>query len=88
MRSDREIYLRSFSKNLRALRKAKGFTQERLAYEADLSYKYLQELERGKKSPSLITLIRLCKALAVSLNEISKGLIKMETDSEYDDLNE
>jgi len=81
MKSDREIYLRSFSINLRALRKAKGYTQERLAYEADLSYKYLQELEGGKKCPSLIIVIRLCKALDVSLNEIG-GLSKMGKDKE------
>lgn len=70
MKYDREIYLRNFAINLRALRKAKGFTQERLAHEADFSYKYLQELEGGKKCPSLIIVIRLCKALDVSLNEM------------------
>ena len=81
MKSDREIYLRSFSRTLRALRKAKGYTQERLAHEADLSYKYLQELEGGKKCPSLIIVMRLCKALDVSLNEIG-GLSKMGKDKE------
>lgn len=82
MKSDREIYLRSFSRNLRAFRKAKGYTQERLAYEADLSYKYLQELEGSKKCPSLIVVIRLCKALDVSLDEIIAGLSRMGKDSE------
>ena len=70
MKSNREIYLKSFSMNLRALRKARGYTQEQLAHEADLSYKYLQELEGGKKCPSLIIVIRLCKALDVSLTEM------------------
>lgn len=82
MKSDREIYLKSFSRNLRALRIAKGYTQERLAHEADISYKYFQELEGGKKCPSLIVVIRLCKALDVNLDEVLKRLITMETDLE------
>lgn len=86
MESDREIYLRSFSRKLRAFRKAKGYTQEQLAYEADLSYKYLQELEAGKKCPSLIIVIRLRKALDVGLDEIFPGLNKMVKES-GDDLN-
>lgn len=60
---------------------AKGYTQERLAYESDLSYKYYQQLEGGKTNPSLIVLIRLCKALDVSLNEIG-GLSKMGENTE------
>jgi len=82
MESDRETYLRRFSINLRALRKAKGYTQERLAHEADVSYKHLQDLEAGKKCPSLIIVIRLCEALDVSLDELLEGMIKMEKDSE------
>lgn len=76
MISDRERCLRNFSTKLRDLRRAKGYTQERMAHEADLSYKYLQELEAGKKCPSLIVAIRLCLALGVSLDEIVKEMIK------------
>jgi transcriptional regulator with XRE-family HTH domain len=78
MKLEREIYLQSFATKLRALRKAKGFTQEELAHEAELSYKYLQELEGGKKCPSLIVVIHLCLALDVSLDEIAEDLIKKE----------
>jgi transcriptional regulator with XRE-family HTH domain len=81
MKSDRELYLQSFATNLRTLRKAKGYTQERLAYEATLSYKYLQELEGSKKCPSLIIVIRLCIALDVSLDEIVEDLSKLRKDT-------
>ena len=74
MKSDRKTVLRVFSKNLRKLRRGKGYTQEHLAYGADLSYKYLQELEAAKKCPSLIVVIRLCKALDIGLVEIIDGL--------------
>lgn len=71
MRSDREI-LRCLSKNLRTLRKARKLSQEKLAFEGRISYKYLQELEscNNKKCPSLIKVIRLCEALGVSFDEI------------------
>ena len=45
--------------NVRALRIAKGITQEELAFEADLDLTYVGGIERGKRNPSLMVMTRL-----------------------------
>ncbi|MDF0750819.1 helix-turn-helix domain-containing protein [Marinobacter sp. 71-i] len=37
----------AFGRNLRAIRKAKGFSQERLAYDAGIDRSYVGKIERG-----------------------------------------
>lgn len=51
--------------NVRTLRIAKGLTQEQLAFEADLDLTYVGGIERGKRNPSLLVIVRLCKVLAI-----------------------
>jgi transcriptional regulator with XRE-family HTH domain len=57
-------------KELRAARLTAGMTQETLASKAKLDRSYVSQLERGLKSPTLDTLMRLCKALGVSAAEL------------------
>ncbi len=52
--------------NVRALRIAKGITQEELAFEADLDLTYVGGIERGKRNPSLMVMTRLAEALSVN----------------------
>jgi len=52
--------------NVRALRIAKGITQEELAFEADLDLTYVGGIERGKRNPSLMVMARLAEALSVT----------------------
>ncbi len=42
-------------------------SQEQLAEKADLSYKYVGEVERGSVNISLDSLVRIAKALKVKL---------------------
>ena len=53
--------------NVRALRLAKGMTQEQLAFEADLDLTYVGGIERGKRNPSLLVMVRLAHAVGVPL---------------------
>ena len=63
------IYL----KNLKQLREKKGWSQEKLAREADISYQTLIKIERGGiKNPKIETMIKLAKALDVSLDKLIK----------------
>lgn len=56
---------------LRALREAKGLTQERLAARAKVARPYITMLETGaKKNPSLALLKRLSKALNVTVADL------------------
>lgn len=56
--------------NVRALRQAKGMTQEQLAFEADLDLTYVGGIERGKRNPSLLAMVRLATALGCPLADL------------------
>ena len=59
-----------FSKRLKELRKKKKLTQEKLAYLAEIDYKYIQRLEgKNPSSPTLNTLEKLAKAFKMSLSK-------------------
>jgi transcriptional regulator with XRE-family HTH domain len=55
---------------LRALRRARGLTQEQLAERAGLSYKFLGEIERGQGNPTLETLVALAGALDLDVVDL------------------
>ena len=59
---------------IRDRRKRAGMSQEQLAERADLSPKYLGEVERGCVNISLDSVSRVCKALAVSLGDLFEDL--------------
>jgi transcriptional regulator with XRE-family HTH domain len=52
-------------KNVRRLRKQKKLTQEQLAFEAEIDLTYVGGIERGKRNPSLLVMVRIAKALGV-----------------------
>ena len=49
-------------------------SQEELAQEASLHRTYISQIERGLKSPSINSLVKLSKALSISLNELMQDL--------------
>jgi len=58
-------------KNIKALREGKGWTQEKLAQQAGISYQTLIKIEHGGiKNPRLETLIKISAALNVSLDQL------------------
>lgn len=48
---------------LRKQRQSMGLSQEELAFRCDLDRTYISLLERGKRQPSLTTIINLAKSL-------------------------
>ena len=58
---------------IKKLRLEKRYTREQLAYLADISDKFLYEIESGKKGFSAVTLMKLSKALNVSMDYIMAG---------------
>ena len=61
---------KGLGKRIRALRKVKSLTQEDLGEIADLSYKFIGEIERGVVNPSLDSLIRIANALDVKIGDL------------------
>ncbi len=57
-------------KNVRALRLAKGMTQEQLAFAAELDLTYIGGIERGRRNPSLLVMARIADALSATLTDL------------------
>jgi transcriptional regulator with XRE-family HTH domain len=55
----------AFAANLRRLRHAKGWSQDDLAYEAEMSRSYLSKLEKGAYHVSIKIIGRLAEKLNV-----------------------
>jgi len=62
--------IQRFGKQLQRLRTDRSLTQEQLAVKAGLARVYLTKLESGQHDPSLSTLVRLAKALRVSVTDL------------------
>jgi transcriptional regulator with XRE-family HTH domain len=60
-------------RNVRKLRLQKGLTQEELAFEAEIDLTYVGGIERGRRNPSLMVLMRIAKALGVQLPKLLEG---------------
>ena len=58
-------------KNLSKIRKQKGWSQEKLAQEAGISYNTLIKIERsGIINPKIETVIKLARALQISIDTL------------------
>ncbi len=70
---DLSIYCQ-LGKRVAYLRSLKGLSQLDLALAAGLAPSFVSEVEKGKRNPSLKTLVRLSEALDVSLEELLRGI--------------
>ena len=59
-----------FGMRLKKLRADRGMTQEALAEKARISRTYIARLELGQQDPTLGTLVKLAKALKVTVGEL------------------
>jgi transcriptional regulator with XRE-family HTH domain len=50
-------------RNVKRFRLQKKLTQEQLAFEAEIDLTYVGGIERGKRNPSLLVMVRIAKAL-------------------------
>lgn len=60
----------SLGGELRAARIRADLTQEQLAFSAGLDRAYVSQLENDHKSPTVDTLLRLCRALGTSASAL------------------
>ncbi|MBI4903691.1 MAG: helix-turn-helix transcriptional regulator [Acidobacteria bacterium] len=59
-----------FAERVRELRRERGWSQEKLAEEADLHRTYIGGIERGLRNVSLWNIARLAHALSVPIAEL------------------
>lgn len=55
---------------IRELRKKKRLTQEDLAHKSELDYSYMNQIENGKRNPSIEAIERIAKALGVHVKDL------------------
>lgn len=61
-----------FGKKISELRKEKGFSQEKLALEANIDRTYISDIEKGNRNISLEILDKLSKTLNIHISQIFK----------------
>ena len=67
---------------LRSAREERGLTQDALADAADVSKKYISNIERGKCNPSYDILYRLVSSLHISADILFKDFENASSDEE------
>jgi transcriptional regulator with XRE-family HTH domain len=70
----RDKTLTEFGRNVSRLRSDAGLSQDKLAEKADLDRTYLSGIERGVRNPGIKTVLRLARALGVSLDKLCKRI--------------
>lgn len=60
--------------NVRHFRKHRALSQEQLAERAEISVDMVSRIERAITNPTLLTLVRLARALDVPLHELVRHL--------------
>ncbi len=65
---------RQLGERVRRLREQRGWSQEGFAHEGGLGRSFAGAIERGEKDIRLSTLIKLARALGVSLSQLLKGI--------------
>jgi len=70
----RDKTLLAFGQNVSRIRTAKAFSQDKLAEKADLDRTYLSGIERGVRNPGIKIVIRIARALGVTVDQLCKGV--------------
>ena len=73
-REGKIMFKREIGKRIRQIREEKEMTREQLAASADITTKFLYEVENGKKGLSATTLLKISNALFCSCDYVLLGV--------------
>ncbi len=73
MENHEQELLIQLAQKIKTQRKKLNISQEKLAEKCDFDRTYISLLERAKRNPSYLSLIKLCKGLEIDLIELLKG---------------
>lgn len=70
-------------KKLKSIRKAYGYTQEKLAEKIECSTRYIGDIEQDRSKPSYEVLVRICNEYNIGMDEIFSSYLEItgKTDS-------
>jgi len=63
-------FAQKLGNKVRLLRKERGWSQERLAHEANIERSYMGAIERGERNPTLKKIYQISVALRVPAREL------------------
>lgn len=58
------------AKQLKEVRNKKGFTQEKLAYESDITLSQIARIETVKSNPTVSTIFKIARTLNVPVSDL------------------
>jgi len=64
------VNIKRLGDRIRKFREERDITQEEAAYRANLDYSYYNQIEQGKRNPSIKALSRIAKAIGVSVKDL------------------
>ncbi len=68
--SESKQLAQSVGSKIRALRVARGLSQEKFALDCEMNPAFLGHIERGLRCPTIFTLQRICDGFGISLAEL------------------
>ena len=63
--------LKELGKNIKRFRKERGLTQEQLAELCEFDPTYISLLERGKRNPAFLTVVKIARQLKCEVAKIT-----------------
>jgi transcriptional regulator with XRE-family HTH domain len=72
MKNCEQELLNQLAKKIRTQRNKLNISQEKLAQKCDFDRTYISLLERAKRNPSYLSLLKLCSGLEIDLIELLK----------------
>ena len=72
MKTYEQELLNKLAEKIRTERKKRNISQEKLAEKCDFDRTYISLLERAKRNPSYLSLLKLCVGLEIELIELLK----------------
>ena len=64
--------LQRMAKRIQQLRESRGWSQQALSAKAGISREYLARLETGRQDPRVSILLKIARALKVTVNDLLK----------------
>ncbi|MCG3673265.1 helix-turn-helix transcriptional regulator [Aliarcobacter butzleri] len=64
--------LKKLAEKIKETRLSKNLTQEELAHKCNFDRTYISMLERAKRNPSYLNLLKLCEGLEIQICELLK----------------
>ena len=88
MTNSEKKYRKSIGNKIKLARSQTKYTQEKLAEKLSLSARYISQLERGIAFGSATTIVNLCKALNINTDFLFCDIIKTNSPSINDMIDE